>query len=413
MPLTPRWLSLLAGALGLTFGITPAAAQMRPHPLTAGVLRVCADPDNLPFSNQKGEGIENKLAELIAKEWNSQLEYAWWPVRRGFFGRGLNGRYCDVAMSAPSLLDMAGVTRPYYRSAYVIVYRKDSGLNITSLDDPLLKKLRIGVNLLDADAENTPPAMALSAHGVVGTLVGFQAFYSENGLRPEDIINAVINKQIDLAIVWGPLAGYFAKSSPVPLVLNPLPDDSTTGIPFTFNISVGVRKRDRALRDSLQTVLDGKQGEIQQLLRDYGVPLLPLPAPPPPPPPAPPAPPPPPPPADASLRDAYHTAPLDTVSQEVYNGWKYFNLNCARCHGEDALGTSFAPHLILSLKPDGPINTKELFIQTVCGGRPEKGMPSWCALGMEIDKIQAIYTYVKGRSDAKIHPGRPAIRKES
>jgi mono/diheme cytochrome c family protein len=111
------------------------------------------------------------------------------------------------------------------------------------------------------------------------------------------------------------------------------------------------------------------------------------------------------------LRDAYHQAPRDTVSQEVYDGWKQFNLNCARCHGEDVLGTTIAPHLILSLKPDGPINTKELFIQTVCAGRPTKGMPSWCALGMDMDKIQSIYDYVKGRSDAKIGPGRPAVKR--
>ena len=110
------------------------------------------------------------------------------------------------------------------------------------------------------------------------------------------------------------------------------------------------------------------------------------------------------------LRDAYHQAPRDTVTQEVYDGWKQFNLNCARCHGEDVLGTTIAPHLILSLKPDGPINTKELFIQTVCAGRPTKGMPSWCALGMDMDKIQSIYDYVKGRSDAKIGPGRPAVK---
>jgi mono/diheme cytochrome c family protein len=110
------------------------------------------------------------------------------------------------------------------------------------------------------------------------------------------------------------------------------------------------------------------------------------------------------------LRDAYHQAPRDTVTQEVYDGWKQFNLNCARCHGEDALGTSFAPHLIVSLKPDGPINTKELFMQTVCAGRPEKGMPSWCALGMEIPTIEKIYGYVKARSDAKLAPGRPAVK---
>ncbi len=112
------------------------------------------------------------------------------------------------------------------------------------------------------------------------------------------------------------------------------------------------------------------------------------------------------------LRDAYHQAPRDTVTQEVYDGWKQFNLNCARCHGEDALGTSFAPHLILSLKADGPINTKELFMQTVCAGRPEKGMPSWCSLGMEIPTIDKIYSYVKARSDAKLAPGRPAVKRE-
>ena len=114
--------------------------------------------------------------------------------------------------------------------------------------------------------------------------------------------------------------------------------------------------------------------------------------------------------ADAPLRDQYHSAPLDTVTQQVYDGWKQFNLNCARCHGEDVQGTTIAPHLIVSVRPDGPINSKELFMQTVCAGRPAKGMPAWCALGMEMPTIEAIYSYVKGRSDGKIHPGRPALR---
>ena len=115
---------------------------------------------------------------------------------------------------------------------------------------------------------------------------------------------------------------------------------------------------------------------------------------------------------NAPLRDAYHAAPLDTVSQQVYDGWKQYNLNCARCHGEDVMGTTIAPHLVTSLKPDGPINTKQLFVQTVCAGRPEKGMPAWCPLGMEMDKIEAIHAYVKGRSDGKIRPGRPALKAE-
>jgi len=114
--------------------------------------------------------------------------------------------------------------------------------------------------------------------------------------------------------------------------------------------------------------------------------------------------------APAPLRDAYHQAPRDTVSQAVYNGWKQFNLNCARCHGEDVQGTTIAPHLVESLKPDGPINTKELFIQTVCKGRPEKGMPAWCSLGLDTATIEQLYAYVKGRSDGKVHLGRPAVR---
>jgi quinoprotein dehydrogenase-associated probable ABC transporter substrate-binding protein len=273
--------SIGAGSLAAFLALVApqAAAQdqpaLRSREATAGVLRICADPDNMPTSNQKGEGYENKIAELIAKEWNAKLEYAWWPVRRGFFSRALNGRYCDVALTAPSGLDMAGTTKPYFRSAYVIVYRKDSGLNLTSLDDPAWKKLKIGVNLLNSDAENTPPAMALSRHGVVGNLVGFSTFYSELD-RPEDIIKAVVDKKVDAAIVWGPLAGYFAGKSPVPLEVKPIEHDSLSGIPFAFNMSMGVRRRDKDLRDSLQTVIDKKGSEIQAILRQYGVPLLPV-----------------------------------------------------------------------------------------------------------------------------------------
>jgi mono/diheme cytochrome c family protein len=113
------------------------------------------------------------------------------------------------------------------------------------------------------------------------------------------------------------------------------------------------------------------------------------------------------------LRDQYHQPPKDTVSQEVYDGWKQYNLNCARCHGEDVQGTTIAPHLLISMKPEGAVNTKELFVKTVCAGRPAKGMPSWCALGMEMPTIEKVYAYVKARSDAKVGPGRPAVKSGS
>jgi len=272
-----RWLRTfrlaLAGAALLPISLS--AQTLRPNVEKPGVLRVCADPDNMPLSNQKGEGFEQKIAELIAKDWNSKVEYAWWPVRRGFFSRALNGRYCDVAMEAPAGMDMAGVTKPYFRSGYVFVTRKDSGLDIKSLADPRLKKLRIGVNLLNSDAENTPPAMALSQYGVVGNLVGFTTFYSDSA-RPEDIVNAVAKKDIDVAIVWGPIAGYFVKQAPAPLAVVPLPArDSLSDFPFQYDIGLGVRRRDTELRDSLQSVLDRKAPEIRAILKQFGVPVFP------------------------------------------------------------------------------------------------------------------------------------------
>ncbi len=258
------------------FGGQASAQELSTNQLKPGLLRICADPDNMPLSNQKGEGFEQKIAELIAKEWNTKIEYAWWPVRRGFFSRALNGRYCDVAIEAPSGLDMAGVTKPYFRSGYVFLTRKDSGLDIKSLADPRLKKLKIGVNLLHSDAENTPPAMALSRYGVVGNLTGYSTFYTDAD-RPEDIVEAVANKEVDVAIVWGPVAGYFAKKSAVPLLMVPLADrDSLSDFPFRFNIAMGVRRRDVELRDSLDALLTKKKPEIEAILKQYNVPVFPV-----------------------------------------------------------------------------------------------------------------------------------------
>ena len=266
-------LLLLTGA-GLTVA-TPARAQ-RPAPRDPGVIRVCADPDNMPSSNNKNEGFENKIAELISTELKAKLTYVWYPTRRGYF-RILNGMYCDMALEAPAGMDMAGVTKPYFRSGYVFVARQGSGLeDLRSLADPRLKKLKIGVNMYTADAENSPPAMALSRYGVVGNLKGYFTFYSDQE-RPEDIIKGVTNKDVDIAIAWGPLAGYFAKQSPVPLTLTPLPaKDSLSGIPFQYNMGIAVRRRDKEFRDSLQAVLERRRPEIDTILKQYNIPMLPI-----------------------------------------------------------------------------------------------------------------------------------------
>lgn len=267
------WCGALLGLAALALA-APASAQ-RPGPLEPGVLRVCADPDNMPSSNDKSEGFENKLASMIAKEWNSKLRYVWYPTRRGYF-RILNGRYCDVAMEAPAGMDMTGATKPYFRSAYVFVARKGSGLeDLQSLADPRLKKLKIGVNVYTSDAENSPPAMALSQYGVVGNLTGYSTFFDDQN-RPQDIINAVAKKDVDIAIAWGPVAGYYAKQSSVPLVLTPLPErDSLSNTPFRYSIGLAVRRTDKEFKDSLQTLLDRKAPEIQALLKEYGVPVYP------------------------------------------------------------------------------------------------------------------------------------------
>jgi mxaJ protein len=278
-----RLVSLLSRVLLLAGGgaalWAPSAYAQRPAPLQPGLIRVCADPDNMPFSNQKGEGYENKIAELIATTWSSKLEYVWWPIRRGYY-RMLNGTYCDLVIESPAGLDMAGSTKPYYRSGYAFVSRKGDGLeDLNSLDDPRLKKLTIGVNLfVSSDGEHSPPEMALSKHGVVGHLKGYNVSYDEN-IRPEDIINGVAKKEVDVAIVWGPMAGYFVDKSPVPLVLTPIAVavDSASGFPMQFNIGMALRRRDHDLRDSLNTFLERKRPEILTILKDYHVPLLPIP----------------------------------------------------------------------------------------------------------------------------------------
>ncbi len=268
----PSRAALLAALL---VGLPSVGAAQRPAPMEAGVLRVCADPNNLPVSDSTRRGFENKIAQLLADTWHSELRYVWWPARFGYFNRGLNGLYCDVEISAPEGVDIVATTRPYYRSAYVIVYRKDSGLNITSLNDSVLKRLKIGVNMVGSDGDAGPPAAALKGHGVVGNLVGFPTFFSEIH-RPEDIINAVAKKQVDVAIVWGPVAGYFAAKSPVPLVLHPILTDSATGIPFSYAIAMAVGRRNKVLRDSLQNFLDQNRDKVNAILREYGVPLFPL-----------------------------------------------------------------------------------------------------------------------------------------
>ena len=239
-------------------------------------FRVCADPNNLPFSNRKQEGFENKIAELLAHDFGSQVTYTWWPQRRGFIRNTLNAGVCDVVLGVPSGYDPTLTTQPYYRSTYVFVYPKNAGYHIASFDDPLLQKLKIGVHLIGDDYANSPPAHALSEKGIVKNVVGYSVFgdYAEDS-PPGKIIAAVAAGEVDMAIVWGPIAGYFAQKQTVPLTLVPVPADaSSPSLPFTYSIALGVRRKDTELKSKLDEALSRKATEVRKILEEYGVPLV-------------------------------------------------------------------------------------------------------------------------------------------
>jgi quinoprotein dehydrogenase-associated probable ABC transporter substrate-binding protein len=244
------------------------------------VLRISADPNNLPFTNDRLEGFENKVAEVLADELGCDLEYAWRAQRRGFFRQSLKEGECDVVLGVPVGFDMATTTSPYYRSGYVFVTRKDRKLGVTSFDDAGLKTLKIGVQMIGDDGYNTPPAHALARRGLTDNVVGFTVYgdYSEPN-PPARIIDAVAKGNIDAAVVWGPTAGYFAKKSPVPLELTPVkPAVDEDGLPFTFGIALGVRRGNTEFRDRLDAILKKRKAEIDRILDDYGVPRVAKPA---------------------------------------------------------------------------------------------------------------------------------------
>jgi mxaJ protein len=263
-------LALLIGALGLA-----GARADEPNDTERRVLRVCADPNNLPFSNARGEGFENALAELVAGVLGKKVSYTWWAQRRGFIRNTLNAGTCDVIMGVPQL-DMIGTTRPYYRSTYVFVSRKDRALDFSSMQAPELRTLRVGVHLIGDDGANTPPAHALGQQHIVDNVVGYMIYgdYREDS-PPARLIEAVSRGEIDIAAVWGPLAGYFAKRSPVPLNVVPITDtEAYRPLAFQFPIAMGVRKGEEALADQLNEIIQRRHDDIQALLKRYGVPLV-------------------------------------------------------------------------------------------------------------------------------------------
>lgn len=235
------------------------------------VLRVCADPNNMPFSNQRREGFENKLAELMAERLGARLEYAWWSERGSLVKNTLNAGRCDALMGVPQSFEDVSTTEPYYRSTYVFVSRQDRQLHIASLIDPRMSDLKIGVHVVGDDL--APPAYALAGRGITKNVVGFSLFgsYGEEN-PPRKLIDAVARGDVDVAIVWGPFGGYFAKCSKTPLEMAPVKPPMFLGVPFAYDISVAVRKGNDALKNSLNSALERDASAIHALLAQYGVP---------------------------------------------------------------------------------------------------------------------------------------------
>ena len=268
-----RWLLIL-----LVLGFDPPAAQLNtwsPSKPAADPVRVCADPGNLPFSNQQHQGFENRLARMLADALGAPLEFTWWPQRLGFIRHTLESGRCDVIMGYPSNADNVLTTVPYYRSTYVFVTRRDLGMQLSGLDDERLRRLRIGVQLIGDDGANAPPAHALSRRGIIANLVGFPV-YADAGRQTSAIIDAVAEGRIDVAAAWGPTAGYFAGRQQVPLDVSPISPRVDGALPETFDISMAVRRGDIRRRERLDQFIRRHRVGIAKLLNEYRVPQLAL-----------------------------------------------------------------------------------------------------------------------------------------
>jgi mxaJ protein len=215
----------------------------------------------------------------VARDLGARVQYTWWAQRRGYVRNTLRAGTCDVIMGVPTGLGTVLVTRPYYRSIYAFVTRR-SAPGITSLDDPRLRRVRVGVQLVGANFANSPPALALSQRGGGKNVRGYMVSGDYRQPNPPSrIVRAVADGEIDVAIAWGPLAGYFARRSSVPLRVQPVsPEVDVPYLPFVFDIAMGVRRADTTLRNSLDAVIRRRQRDIDHLLAAYGVPRADSPA---------------------------------------------------------------------------------------------------------------------------------------
>jgi quinoprotein dehydrogenase-associated probable ABC transporter substrate-binding protein/PQQ-dependent catabolism-associated CXXCW motif protein len=260
---------LAAGAFALVLagGAASAFAQMG-ELVDRDTLRVCADPNHLPFSNQAGEGFENKIAELLAEDLGVDLAYTWHPQVIGFVRNTLGARACDLVMGITTTSEVMQNTNPYYRSSYVLVQRADAGTKVTSLGDPKLADLRIGA------VAQTPPVDVLAQRALLKNVRPYQLMVDTRYDDPgRQMVEDVAAGEIDVGVLWGPIAGYWAKRQSVPMAVVPIIDENP-GVRLDFRITMGLRRNEPQWKGILNAFLAEHKAEIQELLLEYAVPLL-------------------------------------------------------------------------------------------------------------------------------------------
>ena len=261
-----RWAAALLG-LGLVCGGRPAAAQSADI-VDRSALKVCADPNNLPFSNEKKEGFENKIAEVMGAALGLKVEYTWFPQVIGFVRNTLQAHRCDLVMGTVAGDDIMQTTNPYYYTTYVMLYRSDKRLALEGLQDPRLTSLRLGV------VGATPPSDLLVRHDLMSHAKPYQLTVDTRAESPtHQMVQDVVDGTIDVGFLWGPIAAYYRKRDNLPLTLVPLRDEPGAAR-MEYHIAMGVRGNEPVWRRRINAAILKRQDAITAILRDYGVPLL-------------------------------------------------------------------------------------------------------------------------------------------
>lgn len=250
------------------FFLAIGAVALSAVPSSARELKFCADPNNMPFSNDHGEGFENRIAMLIAADMGATARFVWTPEWRGFIRKGLGAGLCDVVPGVPVDFHRVRPTKPYFTASYAFVQPAGTVAPITSFDDASLRGKRIGVQLVGNDGANTPPMTELARRGITNNLKGYMVFGDWSKPDPLlPVVEGVARGDVDLSVVWGPVADYYAARQTPPLRVthvDNVPD-------MTFSISMGVRKSDASLADEINRSLDRRQADIRKILADYHI----------------------------------------------------------------------------------------------------------------------------------------------